>query len=66
MGRDCQKRTDARDPITPALSRERAREMRPGVSGRIGYRMPEGGADNPEVYIFAWLHYLVAGLAIDL
>ena len=28
---------------------------------RIGYRMVEGGADNDEVYNFAWLHYAVAG-----
>jgi len=42
------------------------RELRPGVSGRIGYRMLEGGADNPEVYTFAWLHYLVAGLAVEI
>ncbi len=42
------------------------RELRPGVSGRIGYRMLEGGADNPEVYTFAWLHYAVLGLSVDL
>jgi len=29
---------------------------------RIGYRMVEGGADNDEVYNFAWLHYAVAGV----
>lgn len=42
------------------------RTLRPGVEGRIGYRMLEGGTDNPEVYTFAWLHYLVAGLSIEL
>ena len=26
-----------------------------------GYRMLEGGADNDEVYNFAWLHYAVGG-----
>ncbi len=27
-----------------------------------GYRTVEGGADNDEVYTFAWLHYAVASL----
>jgi len=31
---------------------------------RAGYRMVEGGADNDEVYSFAWLHYAVLGLKI--
>jgi hypothetical protein len=31
---------------------------------RIGYRMVEGGADNDEVYSFAWFHYLVAGIGM--
>ena len=31
---------------------------------RVGYRMLEGGADNDEVYSFAWLHYAVAGVAL--
>jgi hypothetical protein len=26
----------------------------------------EGGADNAEVYSFAWLHYAVVGLAFTL
>jgi hypothetical protein len=42
------------------------RELREGVTGRLGYRMLEGGADNDEVYTFAWLHYAVVGLAVDL
>ncbi|MDJ0762228.1 MAG: hypothetical protein QNJ97_04490 [Myxococcota bacterium] len=33
---------------------------------RVGYRMVEGGADNDEVYSFAWLHYAVVGLALTL
>ncbi len=33
---------------------------------RAGYRMLEGGADNDEVYSFAWLHYAVLGLAFEL
>jgi hypothetical protein len=28
---------------------------------RVGYRMLEGGADNDEVYNFAWIHYGVVG-----
>jgi len=31
---------------------------------RIGYRTVEGGADNDEVYNFAWLHYAVSGVAL--
>ena len=30
---------------------------------RAGYRLVEGGADVPEVYTFAWLHYAV--LAVE-
>lgn len=37
---------------------------RDGVDLRIGYRMLEGGADNDEVYSFAWLHYAVVGLGL--
>jgi hypothetical protein len=29
-----------------------------------GYRTVEGGADVPEVYSFAWLHYAVASVAL--
>lgn len=35
--------------------------VQPGLSLRLGYRMLEGGADNDEVYSFAWLHYAVIG-----
>jgi hypothetical protein len=35
--------------------------VRPDVVLRLGYRMLEGGADNDEVYSFAWLHYAVVG-----
>lgn len=31
-------------------------------SAAAGYRMLEGGADNDEVYTFAWLHYVVASV----
>jgi hypothetical protein len=30
---------------------------------RAGYRVVEGGADVPEVYTFAWLHYAALSLA---
>lgn len=35
---------------------------RDGLELRVGYRTLEGGADNDEVYSFAWLHYAVAAL----
>jgi hypothetical protein len=38
--------------------------VRDGTDVRVGYRMVEGGADNDEVYSFAWFHYVVAGLAM--
>jgi hypothetical protein len=34
-------------------------------SAAAGYRMVEGGADNDEVYTFAWLHYAVASVRYD-
>jgi hypothetical protein len=40
--------------------------VREALELRLGYRMLEGGADNDEVYSFAWLHYAVAGLVIRL
>jgi hypothetical protein len=30
----------------------------------VGYRLLEGGADNDEVYTFAFFHYAVAGLRV--
>ncbi|MBK8015183.1 MAG: hypothetical protein IPK13_28065 [Deltaproteobacteria bacterium] len=33
---------------------------------RAGYRTVEGGADNDEVYSFAWLHYGTIGLKMSL
>jgi hypothetical protein len=38
--------------------------MREGLEIHAGYRMVEGGADNDEVYTFAWLHYATAGLGV--
>lgn len=31
----------------------------------LGYRLVEGGADNDEVYTFAFLHYAVAGVRVQ-
>jgi hypothetical protein len=36
------------------------------VTLRAGYRMLEGGADNDEVYNFAWIHYGVVGVGLRL
>ncbi|MCB9558470.1 MAG: hypothetical protein H6707_20305 [Deltaproteobacteria bacterium] len=41
-------------------------DFRPSLQLRVGYRMVEGGANNDEVYSFAWLHYIVAGLRVRL
>ena len=41
-------------------------ELRDELDLRVGYRMLEGGADNEEVYSFAWLHYAVLGVALEL
>ena len=37
--------------------------LSPRTQLRFGYRFVEGGADVDEVYNFAWIHYLAAGLA---
>ena len=37
---------------------------REGIDVTVGYRMLEGGADNDEVYSFAWFHYVVAGVGL--
>jgi hypothetical protein len=39
-------------------------KVRPGVSVRAGYRFIEGGADTNEVYTFALVNQVVAGLAV--
>lgn len=41
---------------------ELERDLGDGWSAQVGYRTVEGGADVPEVYTFAWLHYAVASL----
>jgi hypothetical protein len=40
--------------------------LRPGVAARVGWRIVEGGADVEEVYNFALIHHVGAGLAVDL
>jgi hypothetical protein len=35
------------------------------LSGYIGYRTVEGGADNKTVYNFAWLHFAVLGATLS-
>ena len=47
--------------IDLALFVERKLEAQ-GYSFLGGYRTVEGGADNDQVYNFAWLHYLTLGL----
>ncbi len=37
-----------------------------GLALYVGYRTVEGGADNDEVYNFAWFHYAVAGVHLHL
>jgi hypothetical protein len=39
---------------------------RDGVDLYAGYRALEGGADNDEVYSFAWLHYGAVGMRVRL
>ena len=41
-------------------------EAAPGWRLRAGYRTVEGGADVDAVYAFAWLHYAVASVSIEL
>jgi hypothetical protein len=36
-----------------------------GVSLKLGYRFVEGGAENDEVYNFAFIHYAAAGILIS-
>jgi len=40
--------------------------VREGTLARIGYRILEGGADAETVYNFALVHFLTAGLQVDL
>jgi len=39
--------------------------LSPRAQLRVGYRFVEGGADVDEVYNFAWIHYLAAGVALN-
>ena len=38
--------------------------MRANLSFKLGYRVLEGGADNDEVFTFALIHYLLAGVSL--
>lgn len=38
------------------------RDLGRGWSVQTGYRLVEGGADVPDVYTFAWLHYAVVSI----
>lgn len=40
--------------------------VRDGMELRAGYRTLEGGADNEEVYSFAWFHYAVVGFLLTI
>lgn len=40
-------------------------ELRPGWHLAAGYRTLEGGADNDDVYTFAWLHHVLLSLGYD-
>ncbi len=40
--------------------------LREGVRVRVGYRVLEGGADNDEVYTFALVNHVGAGLTVSL
>jgi len=42
-----------------------SRELKPGLKLRAGYRFLEGGSGAGEVYTFAWIHYLLAGITLE-
>jgi hypothetical protein len=50
----------------PGRAEDAALKLRRDIGARwsveSGYRLVEGGADVPDVYTFAWLHYAVIGL----
>ncbi len=48
------------------LSLRVKRELGPGTTGFLGYRVLEGGADVPRVKNFAWVNYITAGLIFRL
>ena len=43
------------------LSLRAAHDLRPGLSGFVGLRLLDGGADNDSIYNFARFHYITAG-----
>ncbi len=48
------------------LSLRVKRQLGPGTTGFLGYRVLEGGADVPRVKNFAWVNYITAGLIFRL
>ena len=56
---------DGFDPTSGVVLLAATSAFRQGLELRVGYRMVEGGADNDEVYSFAWFHYVVAGLGMS-
>jgi hypothetical protein len=46
------------------VDRSTSRLTSEAIELRAGYRMLEGGADNDEVYSFAWLHYATLGVGL--
>ena len=50
------------EDVTLALRRQ----LEDGLAVRVGYRIVEGGADVAEVYNFALVHFLAAGLEVGL
>lgn len=48
------------EDVLVALEHRLARNL----AVRAGYRFVEGGADNDEVYTFAWIHYATAGVIV--
>ena len=46
------------------LSLRAAHDLRPGLSGFIGVRLLDGGADNDSIYNFARFQYITAGFTL--
>lgn len=44
------------------LALQQRYQLPSGWYGSVGYRTLEGGADNDDLYTFAWLHYLTFGV----
>jgi hypothetical protein len=48
------------EDVTLALRRQ----LREDLAVRVGYRIVEGGADVDEVYNFALIHFIAAGMEV--